>query len=465
MATRRTYDPKLATTQQTTVQPVAPVGTAAAQPRSTAGSGVEYPTQDGFIDYGNQPGVPPGGVPPIPPPATTQTYALEGFDPAKLASDHNSPKYQIGRTIQQFDPSAGITPELLAALNALGIGDFTQLSGDKLSVGGNVDPRFEGYTTIDLIRNFTGEGDKAWQYGAENPNAPQQQSAYSSLPQTSVMSQIQNLMSGGLGQPQSQGLSQPAAQGGAPTGGQPPSPGWVQTATGAWVPPDHPLAQGPLAQPGNPAQGQGGSSSSTQPFMGDEIKAKIMELLNTGGAFNQQLMDSRSESLREGLERQRGVETQSLDALLAERGLTGGGGDIAARSNMGERLGTQHATALRDLVGNESQRADSRMMQALQTGAGMSISEAQQAIDWFNAQTGRTGTEGNLANQASEIELRRLLGLGELGLGQAGLEANFLLGQGRLGLDRDLGMLGQQNTTIDQILRALGLQGGVLPQQ
>lgn len=98
-------------------------------------------------------------------------FGLEGYDADKLASGHDSPKYQIGRTISQFDPSKGITPEVIAALNELGLGTFEALDGDKVRVTGNVDPRFEGATTIDLIRAFSGPGaDPNWQYGAIGPN-------------------------------------------------------------------------------------------------------------------------------------------------------------------------------------------------------------------------------------------------------------------------------------------------------
>jgi len=94
---------------------------------------------------------------------------LEGFDAGKLSSEHASPKYQIGRTLSNFDPTKGVTPEVLDALNTLGIGTFSG-KGDRLTVGGNVDPRFEGYTNIDVVRDL---GQGGWQYGAENPNAPQ----------------------------------------------------------------------------------------------------------------------------------------------------------------------------------------------------------------------------------------------------------------------------------------------------
>ncbi len=99
------------------------------------------------------------------------SYMPEGYDPQKIASGHDSPKYQVGRTVSQFDPSAGLTPEVIAALNNLGIGDFSAIDGDKLRVTGNMDPRFEGVTEFDMIRAFSGgpngEGrDPHWGWGA-----------------------------------------------------------------------------------------------------------------------------------------------------------------------------------------------------------------------------------------------------------------------------------------------------------
>jgi hypothetical protein len=97
---------------------------------------------------------------------------LEGFDAGKLSSDHASPKYLIGRTVSNFDPRKGVTPEVLDALNSLGIGKFAG-SGDKVSIEGG-DPRFEGVNSIDLVRGFKDpNGTGGWQFGAENTNAPQ----------------------------------------------------------------------------------------------------------------------------------------------------------------------------------------------------------------------------------------------------------------------------------------------------
>jgi hypothetical protein len=120
-----------------------------------------------------------GDTTPVAPPAPTTkgtvgAYKLEGYDPQKLASGHNSPKYQIGRTISQFDPRQGITPEVIAALNALGLGTF-EGSGQNLRVGADASPEFEGYTGWgDMIRGYQGGAGEnaAWQYGINNSMDP-----------------------------------------------------------------------------------------------------------------------------------------------------------------------------------------------------------------------------------------------------------------------------------------------------
>lgn len=95
---------------------------------------------------------------------------LEGFDRGKLDSGHDSPKYQFGRTMSQFDPKGGITQEMLDALNALGLGTVSgKVGGDKIAIGGNVDPRFEGVTEFDIIRDLENGG--GWQWGGLNGKA------------------------------------------------------------------------------------------------------------------------------------------------------------------------------------------------------------------------------------------------------------------------------------------------------
>jgi hypothetical protein len=80
-----------------------------------------------------------GSGSPTPPPPSYNTGWLSGYDPGKLLDPNNGSyahaKYAIGRTLSQFDPHGGFSPEVLAALNALGYGMFSG-SGDALSLNG-----------------------------------------------------------------------------------------------------------------------------------------------------------------------------------------------------------------------------------------------------------------------------------------------------------------------------------------
>ncbi len=412
----------------------------------------------GQTQMGNQPvGVPSGtstteNGTQVPNSAIWGQYTPEGYDLDKMQNGQDSPKYQIGRALSNFDYTQGITPEVIAALQALGLGDVMQLSKDKIQFTGNVDPRFEGYTTIDLLRGANGPGGpQAWQYGLDLPDETGGDTSGFSVPPLSSLLQGLSIQGGGGGQSGYQ-AQQSASQS--------PGPGWVRLASGDWVPSDNPLANGAKWV----EQGAGtGGSSSTKPYMGDDIRATIQELLQAGGQFNSRIMDLRTEGLREDLERSRAVETDTLDAVLADRGLTGSGADIAARTNMGERIGSANATALRDLTVSESQAASDRMMQALVTGAGMTISDAQQAVDWFNAQTGREVGQGNVANAARANQIDELLGLGNLGLGQATLASNDALGRGSLGLQAQLGLGNQQIAWLEMMARILGQQSAQTP--
>lgn len=106
-------------------------------------------------------------------PAPSYANKLEGFDQGKLASGHDSPKYQFARVAQKYDPKGGITQQMIDELNGLGIGTVNaKVGGDKIAFGGNVDPRFEGVTEFDVIRDLENGG--GWQWGGLNGPAAQQ---------------------------------------------------------------------------------------------------------------------------------------------------------------------------------------------------------------------------------------------------------------------------------------------------
>jgi hypothetical protein len=131
----------------------------------------------GFVG-GSTPTLDPASAAPTKYGASLGSFGVGGgYDQSKLANlEHLSPKYQVGRTLSHFDPNKGITPEVLAALNTLNLGEFSG-SKDKLQVGGaNLDPRWEGYTNIDTIGDFNPErGNNSWTYMSDNPNAPPEQ--------------------------------------------------------------------------------------------------------------------------------------------------------------------------------------------------------------------------------------------------------------------------------------------------
>jgi hypothetical protein len=66
----------------------------------------------------------------------------------------------VRQAISRFDPRQGITPEVLAVLNGLGLGTFEALSKDKVRIN-NPDAGWEGYTEWDLIDAFN-SGNGMW---------------------------------------------------------------------------------------------------------------------------------------------------------------------------------------------------------------------------------------------------------------------------------------------------------------
>lgn len=85
-------------------------------------------------------------------------YAVEA-DQGKLNSGHDSPMYRMLRLLSNFDPRKGVTPDVIAALNQLGLGTFSADGNDKVRISGNVDPRWDGVTEWDVVKGFnTGNG-------------------------------------------------------------------------------------------------------------------------------------------------------------------------------------------------------------------------------------------------------------------------------------------------------------------
>ena len=118
----------------------------------------------------------PSPVAPAPYAAKGPAMGLEGFDAGKLSSGHVSPKYVFAKHAQGL--GAGDTDELLRRLQADESGYFKNASfggskGDRLQIGGQLDPAFNGISEFDVIRAM-GEGGKGWQWAGAGGPAPAQ---------------------------------------------------------------------------------------------------------------------------------------------------------------------------------------------------------------------------------------------------------------------------------------------------
>jgi hypothetical protein len=126
------------------------------------------PSQTGPYEQGGVAGAMPAVQPPVQQPAAAPDFSrVAGYDQAKWDANKQDAKYQMGRTLAQFDPRQGITPEVIAALNGLGYGTFSG-QGDKLSLSGLTDlgrqNKLSGdYTGADFIQGFK-SGNGKWGY-------------------------------------------------------------------------------------------------------------------------------------------------------------------------------------------------------------------------------------------------------------------------------------------------------------
>lgn len=137
---------------------------------------------------------------------------LAGYDMGKFDNPNwMSPKYQVARVQAQFDPSQGLTPEYLAALNKLNLGTFSG-KGDKFTLANGV-PKWDGMTNGDMIGDFGGKN--LWTLQGDGPgwNQPDAQhgghagggapsfagSSISPLVQGDAQARIQQAL-GGFGQ-------------------------------------------------------------------------------------------------------------------------------------------------------------------------------------------------------------------------------------------------------------------------
>lgn len=206
------------------------------------------------------------------------------------------------------------------------------------------------------------------------------------------------------------------------------------------------------------------SSGSSNSFMGasapvndhknfDEIMANLKTLFPNGG-YNQDIVNRRTENARENLLRQRKSTNANDRAALANRGEIGSGPEITALTRADQDMADRYANATSGIYADESANADQRMMQALQTAAGMDAGDASAFINAYKAQTDRGLGSGNLALGQQRADNDFTLGAGNLALGNMNGVNNYNLGLANVGLGRDSLL---QKTSQDKINTVLEL--------
>lgn len=201
---------------------------------------------------------------------------------------------------------------------------------------------------------------------------------------------------------------------------------------------------GPGAVPGGvPGAALIGANPGGMDF--GKIKAAL-EGLFPGGAFNQDIVNRRTESAREDLERFNKSRKATNRAYLADKGLLGSGPEATEAFSREDDIASRYIGAARDIYADESENADQRMMQALSLASGMSMEDAKNAIDLFRANTERTNVGNNFT-----------LGQGRLALDNQGLANSYNLDLAKFGLDRDRTLWDMENNSIDQLTAMLQL--------
>lgn len=179
---------------------------------------------------------------------------------------------------------------------------------------------------------------------------------------------------------------------------------------------------------------------SSSPGMDPDLVAALKGLF-PGGGFNQDIVNRRTDSARDQLNRYRQSQTASNRASLANRGLIGSGPEITAQNRLETDIADRFSNALNDIYANESSNADARMMQALGLFGGLGTDQA------------RLGLDRELG--LGRLDLDRMLGTGGLALQNLGLANDYNINLGRLGLDRDRLQYEIENGNIDQLIQLI----------
>lgn len=393
------------------------------------GGGKPVPPVD-TEDYSNSPGNTAGGqhTPPPPPPAFSRTAENNpGLDATKWLSGYVSPKYAWHEIGLQHDLTndAGRAAALAAAQSQFPewFGGASWEGDDFLNLGENPNSAWNGVTGFDAIFNASGEGGgtRPWMgnesfapgYGPQggSPAGSQAGSQAGGFDLSSMLSLFGD-MGQDYGGPQSSGVF--------------PSDNLQQVGQD----PFSELITGGLAA----LIGSGGQGFSE---VGDASNDALMRMLESGGGFNEDIINARMESARENAERWRKGQMDTLQAGLADRGLIGSGPERTGMEKIGLEMEGIGATALRDIFADQSGAADERLMQALGMGMGAGQANNRTLLDTLGEGTNRQNVLAQIAMDSLGQNMEWQQFLSTFGLSQDALMNEIQMGR----IDRVLELL------------------------
>ncbi len=183
--------------------------------------------------------------------------------------------------------------------------------------------------------------------------------------------------------------------------------------------------------------------------------------MSNGGGFNQGIVNQRTNVATDAMQKALKSRQASDRAILADRGTLGSGPELTAMNRASEGEQNDLQDAITGINANESQAADQRLIQALQLAAGMTESEATNAINWFRAQSDNQLGQGQLALGNKNADQNYSLGLGDLALGNTKAGNDYNLGTGNLQLGYDTLNSNNDNTTLQDLIDLISKRSGV----
>jgi hypothetical protein len=183
--------------------------------------------------------------------------------------------------------------------------------------------------------------------------------------------------------------------------------------------------------------GRGG----TTPF-GEQLGARLMEMIESGGNIDEGATRRRFESSRELIDKARRTMINDARGDLASRNLLSEPGiaqgvEAGTMGRITESLGAEFARAQRDIISDEADRADTRVQNALSMATGLAADQAKTFLAGLGEGTAR-----------------------QIGLAQVALQSleqnqawNMFLAE--YGLKRDTVLAELQNGRVDDVMQLL----------